>query len=91
MSRPLALHPSAKINLTLRVGPVRADGFHDVRTVMQSIAVSDTLTVTPRKGPFGLTTRTPGVPADRTNLVWRAADLVWRAPRDAPASRAMSR
>lgn len=89
MPRALVLHPAAKINLTLRVGPRGADGFHDVRTVMQSIAISDTLTVTPRKGPFALETDAPGVPADRTNLVWRAAELLWRAlgrtgdPRDA--------
>lgn len=79
MSRSFVLRPSAKVNLNLRVGPRRADGFHDVRTVLQSIAVSDTVTVTPRSGPFALMCRTPGVPADRTNLVWRAADLLWRA------------
>jgi 4-diphosphocytidyl-2-C-methyl-D-erythritol kinase len=79
MPRALVLRPPAKINLTLRVGPRLGDGFHDVRTVMQSIALGDTITVTPRKGPFVLATRTPGVPADRTNLVWRAADLLWRA------------
>jgi len=35
--RTLVLRPSAKINLTLRVGPRRADGFHDVRTLLQSV------------------------------------------------------
>jgi 4-diphosphocytidyl-2-C-methyl-D-erythritol kinase len=79
MSRSLILRPSAKINLMLRVGPARSDGFHDVRTVLQSIALSDTLVLTARKGPFVLATRAPGVPADRTNLVWRAAEVLWRA------------
>lgn len=71
------------------MGPVRADGFHDVATVLQSIALADTLTVTGRSGPFALASRTPGVPEDRTNLVWRAAELLWRdigragEPRDA--------
>ena len=89
MSRALVLRPSAKINLTLQVGPRREDGFHDVRTLMQSIAISDTLTVSPRPGPFALLSRSPGVPDDRSNLVWRAAELMWRAigrtgdPRDA--------
>jgi 4-diphosphocytidyl-2-C-methyl-D-erythritol kinase len=83
------LRPPAKINLTLRVGPLRPDGYHDVRTLLQSIAVSDTLTVTPRRGPFALSTRALGVPVDRENLVWRAAALLWQAleregdPRDA--------
>jgi 4-diphosphocytidyl-2-C-methyl-D-erythritol kinase len=89
MSRVLVLRPSAKINLTLHVGARRADGFHDVRTVLQSIALSDTLTVTERSGHFTLVSRSPGVPADRTNLIWRAAEVLWKAlgrsgePRDA--------
>ncbi len=89
MSRALVLRPSAKVNLTLRVGPLRDDGFHDVGTLMQSIGLSDVMTITARSGPFGLMSRSPGVPADRTNLVWKAAERLWRElgrsgePRDA--------
>ena len=79
MPRALILRPSAKINLTLRVGDRRADGYHDVRTLMQSIAIADTLRVTPRRGPFVLQCHAPGVPEDATNLVWRAAEVLWRA------------
>ncbi len=88
MARALVLRPSAKINLMLRVGQRQPDGYHDLRTLMQSIGVSDTLTLTARRGPFALQTRAPGVPSDATNLVWRAADALWRsagrtdAPRD---------
>ncbi len=89
MSRALVFRPSAKVNLTLRVGPRRGDGYHEVQTLMQSIGLADTLTVSGRPGPFGLLSRSPGVPTDRTNLVWRAAELLWRDlgrpgdPRDA--------
>jgi len=79
MTRPLILRPGAKINLSLRVGPKRPDGYHDVRTLLQSIALHDTLTISARSGPFALGTRAPGVPADRTNLVWKAAMALWRA------------
>ena len=79
MSRTVTLHPPAKINLTLRVGARRDDGYHDVRTLMQSIALGDTLKITSRRGPFALDARAPGVPADRTNLVWQAAERLWRA------------
>lgn len=79
MTRVLTLRPPAKINLTLRVGPARDDGFHDVQTIMQTIALSDTLTFTPKRGPFTLSSRTPAVAADHTNLVWRAADALWLA------------
>ena len=87
--RSITVRPSAKINLTLRVGAARADGFHDVRTLMQNVGISDTLVVSERRGAFALQTRAPGVPADETNLVWKAARALWLAagktgePRDA--------
>jgi 4-diphosphocytidyl-2-C-methyl-D-erythritol kinase len=55
--RSLVLRPSAKINLTLRVGPRRDDGFHEVHTLLQSLALHDTLRVTGRPGPFALAVR----------------------------------
>jgi 4-diphosphocytidyl-2-C-methyl-D-erythritol kinase len=78
-SRSLVLRPSAKINLTLHVGPRRADGFHDVRTILQSIALSDRLTLTPSRGPIELTITGADAPPGRDNLVWRAAEALWRA------------
>ncbi|NQW03859.1 MAG: 4-(cytidine 5'-diphospho)-2-C-methyl-D-erythritol kinase [Acidobacteria bacterium] len=88
-SRTVIVRPSAKINLTLHVGPKRDDGYHDLRTLLQSITLHDTLTISARRGPFGLACHMPGVPSDRSNLVWRAADVLWEAmgqtgaPRDA--------
>ncbi len=79
MSRSLILRPSAKVNLALRVYGRREDGFHDVRTLLQSIALSDRIVVTERPGPFALRVRGVGAPTDRTNLVWRAAEALWRA------------
>lgn len=87
--RAITVRPTAKINLTLRVGPIRPDGFHDVRTLLQSIGISDTMIVSARRGPFALSCRAPGVPTDESNLVWRAARALWTAsgregePRDA--------
>jgi 4-diphosphocytidyl-2-C-methyl-D-erythritol kinase len=69
----------AKINLTLRVLGVRADGYHELRTTFQSLALHDTLTLRPTRGPFALTTDDPACPSDATNLVWKAADALWRA------------
>jgi 4-diphosphocytidyl-2-C-methyl-D-erythritol kinase len=78
MSRALVFRPTAKINLTLHVGGQRKDGFHDVRTLLQSIALTDRLLITPRPGKFNFAVRSPGVPDGRDNLVWRAAELLWR-------------
>ena len=69
----------AKINLSLRIGDKRADGFHDVRTILQSIELADRVICEPSRGPFKIVCSTPGVPADRTNLVWRAAQRLWEA------------
>jgi 4-diphosphocytidyl-2-C-methyl-D-erythritol kinase len=68
----------AKINLDLRVLGTRADGFHELRTVFQAIALHDTITCTARPGDFAIECPTPGVPLDRSNLVWRAAEGLWR-------------
>jgi len=77
--RAIRIRAHAKINLTLRVGAGRADGFHPLQTVFQSLALHDTLEVTPRRGPFELTCDDPAVPVDDRNLVTRAAHALWSA------------
>jgi len=69
----------AKINLSLHVLGRRADGYHELRTIFQSIALHDTLTIRRSRGGFELTSTDPRCPADRTNLVSRAAEQVWNA------------
>lgn len=71
----------AKVNLDLRVLGIRADGYHDLRTIFQSLALADLVTVTRRRGPFELVCDDPLVPTDRHNLVWKAASLLWRSAR----------
>ena len=79
LMRSVTIEAFAKINLTLRVLGTRADGFHDVRTVLQTVDLSDRIVCATKRGPFRLRCRADGVPEDRTNLVWRAADALWRA------------
>ena len=81
----------AKINLSLRVLGTRADGYHELRTIFQSIALHDTLTIRARRGPFQLTCDDPACPADETNLIWRAAERRVDARPGAAARRATSR
>ena len=68
----------AKINLDLKVLGRHQDGFHELRTVLQSIELHDTLSFVVREGPFAIICRVPGVPLDHSNLVWRAANLLWQ-------------
>lgn len=79
-SRSLArVRAFAKINRSLEVLGVRPDGFHELRTVFQSIALHDTLAIRAVPGAFQLTCDDPACPADRSNLIWRAAEQVWKA------------
>jgi 4-diphosphocytidyl-2-C-methyl-D-erythritol kinase len=73
----LTVRAFAKINLDLRVLGAREDGYHDLVTVFQTIALADTVTVEPARGPIAIRCDAPGVPLDRGNLVWRAAERLW--------------
>lgn len=64
----------AKINLGLRVLGRRDDGYHEIRTVFQTITLRDELTFAPLPGDrLELSCTAPDVPADESNLVHRAA------------------
>ena len=77
----ITIRAHAKINLDLRVLGARPDGYHELRTVFQVIALHDTITCIPREGPFAIECDAAGVPLDQSNLVWRAAEALWRAMR----------
>jgi len=73
------LRAHAKINLSLAVGGVRPDGYHELRTVFQSLALHDTLRFAEADEGLAIACSAPGVPLDERNLVWKAARLVWAA------------
>jgi len=58
---------------------VRRDGYHELRTTFQSIALADTLTFAQSRGPFQIVCDDPACPTDERNLVWRAAALLWKS------------
>src|SRR5205814_5859 len=77
----VSIRAHAKINLDLRVLGMRADGFHELRTVFQALTLHDTIRCIPRDGPFAIECSSAGVPLDQSNLIWRAAQTLWRALR----------
>lgn len=81
VARSVAVRAQAKINLDLRVLGTRADGSHELRTVFQAISLHDVVTCIPRPGPFAIECVAAGVPLNESNLVWRAAQRLWRAIR----------
>ena len=76
---PVRVRAHAKINLHLRVGTRRADGLHDLTTILQSIALHDTVTLRAVEGPCRVRCAASGVPEGESNLVWRAAHGLWSA------------
>lgn len=72
----LTLHPPAKVNLYLRVGSRRPDGFHEIDSLFQMIDLCDTLTLTPTESGVDLKTSGRPLSGDPSeNLVFRAARL----------------
>lgn len=68
----------AKINLHLAVGGLRADGFHDLVTVFHAVSLFDEISVEASDAP-DIQVHGEGVsevPADETNLAWRAVQLL---------------
>ena len=63
----------AKINLTLDVLGRREDGYHDLRMVMQTVALADDLTVELGGGPVRVRTDLSFLPSDARNLAAAAA------------------
>jgi 4-diphosphocytidyl-2-C-methyl-D-erythritol kinase len=64
----------AKINLGLEVLGLRADGYHELRTLFQTIDLADTLTLqTTDDGAIRIVCDHPDVPNGEANLAWRAA------------------
>ena len=71
---PLAERAYAKINLTLDVLNRREDGYHDIRTVMQTISLCDEIEIDVDTGrPWTLSCDAAGIPCDERNLAWKAA------------------
>jgi len=63
----------AKINWTLDVLFKREDGYHELRTIYQTVSLHDTLSFTETAGPIEILCDDPAVPCNENNLAFRAA------------------
>ena len=68
----------AKVNLTLDVLGKRPDGYHDLKSVMQSISIRDDIEIDVDTGkPWVLHCDKAGIPTDSRNLAWKAAEVYY--------------
>ncbi len=66
----------AKLNLTLDVLGKRPDGYHDVKSIMQTVSMRDDVEIDIGTGkPWRLVCSKEGVPEDEGNLAWKAAKV----------------
>ena len=79
---PTTVRSHAKINLGLYIGAPRADGFHPLATVYQTIELHDYVTVTAHPAletSIRLTSNDPRVPTDSRNTAWKMVALALEA------------
>ncbi|MGA9757336.1 MAG: 4-(cytidine 5'-diphospho)-2-C-methyl-D-erythritol kinase, partial [Candidatus Sulfotelmatobacter sp.] len=76
----ISVRAFAKINLGLRIGALREDGFHELLTVYQTIGLHDVIRVSLERGS-GIEIRCadPRVPKDESNTCYRIAEKAMRA------------
>ena len=66
----------AKLNLTLDVLGKREDGYHDIKSIMQTISIRDDVEIDVGTGePWRLECSQEGIPTDERNLAWKAAKV----------------
>jgi 4-diphosphocytidyl-2-C-methyl-D-erythritol kinase len=79
---PTAVRSHAKVNLGLGIGAPRADGFHALATVYQTLELYDVVTVTARPAKataLRLTSNDQRVPTDSRNTAWKMVALALKA------------
>lgn len=76
----IRLNAAAKINLTLDITGIRHDGYHMLKSVMQTISVYDTVDIkATSSGIIDLKVNVPFIPCDNRNTCYKAAQLYFEA------------
>lgn len=74
--RPVVIRAMAKVNLGLDVTGRRENGYHDVKMIMQTIDLYDTLTLSKTDGEISIRTNSGELPLQEDNLIYKAAILL---------------
>jgi 4-diphosphocytidyl-2-C-methyl-D-erythritol kinase len=76
MPSALIVRSYAKINWTLEVLFRREDGYHELRTIYQTVSLYDRLRLSKTEGSIEIVCNNSRVPCNETNLAYRAAVLL---------------
>ncbi|MEK6409855.1 MAG: 4-(cytidine 5'-diphospho)-2-C-methyl-D-erythritol kinase [Acidobacteriota bacterium] len=76
MPSSIQIQSYAKINWTLDVLFKREDGYHELRTIYQTVSLHDSLRITETSNAIEIICDDPRVPCDETNLAFKAAALL---------------
>lgn len=74
--KELKIKAYAKINLTLDVLGKRADGYHELQTIMQTIDLADIITLRELNQGIKIVSSSLQIPTDEKNLAYQAAQLI---------------
>jgi len=69
------LDAPAKINLLINVKGLRADGYHELEMIMQSISLADKIKLKKISSGIVLKNSKPDLPTDEKNLAYQAAEI----------------
>ncbi len=69
----------AKINLTLDIVGIRDNGYHNLKTIMQSVNLSDIVIVDKTDGEIKITTNKKGLPTNNKNIAYKACEAYYNA------------
>ncbi len=85
MNKTVTVSAPAKINLTLNIGRLRKDNYHEVNMIMQAINLCDTVTISKNGSKkINIFCSEKGVPLDSSNLVYKAAVAYFEAVKAQP-------
>ncbi len=72
----VVLNAYAKINPFLEITGKRADGYHEIDSLMMSLSLYDTVTLTKTDSGISITADVAGVPTDKRNIAYKAARVL---------------
>ncbi len=80
ISKELTVRAYAKLNLYLDITGKRADGYHLLKSVMQSVSLYDLITFSiPEKPQIILSCNDKDFPLDNRNLIWKACEKFYQS------------